>query len=196
MSSGKGPGLLFFLLLASCFPAVARSQADYPLAGWAFGSHVGQRAPTGKFMPRYQNQKLVGLERLEYSGSDSAKFEAALGVAVERFRSDFGGATFGTDAATLAPVPYDLKMEATLLHMLRQSPQLAEEIRAQGGGLTTVFEIRPAQQPANANLYLHAIYAARSKRYEVRLIVDAPGQALRKDLTGMQVDMAGDRQAD
>lgn len=147
-------------------------------------------------MPRYQNQKLVSLERLDYSGSDLAKFEAAPGVAVERFRSDFGGATFGTDAATLAPVPYDLKMEATLLHMLRQSPQLAEEIRAQGGGLTTVFEIRPAQRPANANLYLHAVYAARSKRYGVRLIVDAPGQALRKDLTGMHVDMAGDPPAD
>ena len=136
--------MIFFLLLASCFPAVARSQADYPLAGWAFGSHGWQRAPAGKFTPRYQNQKLVGLERLECSGSDATGFEAAPGVAVELFRNDFGGATFGTDAATLAPVPYDLKMEATLLHMLRQSPRLAEEIRAQGGMLTAVFEIRPA----------------------------------------------------
>ncbi len=35
--------------------------------------------------------------------------------------------------------------------------------------------------------YLHAVQAARSKHYELRLIVDVPGQALREDLTGMHV---------
>ena len=172
-------------------PRSPRSPVDYPMSGWVFGLEEDGRAREGAITPRYAGGKLATLEELHYSGSSYADLEGQFKARVGAMRRDFGGTTFGIDAVTRKPVEFDDTMQALLLGMLQKCPQTAEDIRSKGGVLTATFEIRPVLQPGNANLYLHAIYDAKSRQYFLKSFVDAPATAPREDITGMVVDVPG-----
>ena len=173
-------------------PRPQRSPVDYPMSGWVFGLEEDGQVREGAITPRYAGGKLATLEERHYSGSSYAALEAEFKARVGAMRRDFGGTTFGTDAATGKPVDLDDTMQAVLLGMLQRSPQAAENTRSKGGVLTATFEIRPVLQPRNANLYLHAIYDAKSRQYFLKSILDAPATRPREDITGMVVDMPGE----
>lgn len=186
--------ILLAMLLGTSFGALAaaaRSEAAYPTGDWRFGSPEAEVVSAQGFTPRYADGKLAGLERIAYGGTDYAALESALDAEVATLRRDFGGATFGLDANTQVAVHYDEKIRGALLNILRKSPSMAEEIRSKGGVITVVLEVRPVAQPANANLYLHALYDAKARRYELRILLDGPTDPLREDVTAVNVDMQG-----
>ena len=121
--------------------------------------------------------------------ADHEALVAALSEAIDVFRREHGGATFGVDAATGEPMAFEDGVEVAILDMLRKAPGVGEQTRQHGGWLTAVFEFRPARQPADARLYIRASYVAREGRYELLRIVDPPGAPLREDITGMHVEM-------
>jgi len=173
-------------------PRPPRSPVDYPLSGWVFGLEEDGRVLEGAIAPRYAGGKLTTLEELHYYGSSYAALEDQVKARLGAMRRDFGGTTFGIDAATGKPVDLDDTLQAVLLGLLQKCPQTAEDVRSKGGVLTATFEIRPVLQPGNANLYLHAIYDAKSRQYFLKSILDAPEAVPREDITGMVVDMPGE----
>lgn len=131
------------------------------------------------------------LEHVDYVGGSHLELFEAMVRIFDGFRESFGGLTFGQDQASGQPVRFEGPIEQAVLEVIRKAPEVAGNVRREGGILTAVFEFRPRLQPANANVYVRISWLERNRHFELRRIIDPADTVLREDITGMHVEMEG-----
>lgn len=164
------------LLLALLLPALAhgqvqRSESPYPASA--------------------ETMKGNGIEHADYVGGSDVELFEHMARIFDDFNESFGGVTFGQDQASRQPVRFEGPIEQAVLEMIRKAPEVAGNVREEGGILTAVFEFRPRLQPSNSNVYVRASWLERNQHFELRRIIDPADAALREDITGMHVEMGG-----